>query len=76
MKAEAIRFIGKVLPDGHLSLPAEAAEQIGRVFDCVLSPVKNQDIYDFAQSLAKEKGFSSITGDDIETIVHESRGVR
>ncbi len=76
MKAEAIRFIGKVLPDGHLSLPAEAAEQIGRVFDCVLLPVKDQDIYDFAESLAKEKGFFSMKADDIETIIHESRGVR
>ena len=75
MKAEAIRFIGKVLPDGHFSLPAEAAEQIGSIFDCVLLPVKDQDIYDFAESLVKEKGFSSMTVDDIETIVHESRGI-
>jgi len=57
MKAEAIRFIGKVLPDGHLSLPLEAAQQIGTAFDVVLLPVKNQDIYDFAESLAEEKAF-------------------
>ena len=31
--------------------------------------------YDFAESLAKEKVFSSMTVDDIETIVHESRGI-
>lgn len=75
MKAEAIRFIGKVLSDGHLSLPIEAAQQIGTTFDVVLLPVKNQDIYGFAESLAEEKGFSSMTLNDIENLVHESRGI-
>ncbi len=76
MKAEAIRFIGKVLPDGHLSLPLEAAQQIGSVFDVVLLPVKDQDVYDFAETLAKEKDIPSLTLDDIAAIVHESRGIR
>jgi len=76
MKAEAIRFIGKVLPDGHLSLPLEAAQQIGSVFDVVLLPVKDQDVYDFAETLAKEKDITSLTLDDIAALVHESRGIR
>jgi hypothetical protein len=75
MKAEAIRFIGKVLPDGHLSLPVEASRQIGSVFDVVLLPVNNQDIYEFAESLANDKGIAALSLDDIESIVHESRGI-
>ncbi len=75
MKAEVIRFIGKVLPDGHLSLPAEASKQIGSVFDVVLLPVNNHDIYEFAESLAKDKGIAALSLEDIESIVHESRGL-
>lgn len=39
MKTTARRFIGKVLPDGHLSLPEDAAKEIGSVFDVLLMPV-------------------------------------
>lgn len=53
MKAKTIRFVGKVLPDGHLSLPLDTAQQIDTIFNVVLLPVKNQDIFDFAESVAK-----------------------
>ena len=76
MKTTARRFIGKVLPDGHLSLPEEAAKEIGSVFDVILMPVEEPDIYSYAESLAKEKGFSDLTEQDIERIIHESRGIR
>jgi hypothetical protein len=74
MKTTARRFIGKVLPDGHLSLPEDAAKEVGSVFDVVLIPVEEPDIYSYAESLAKEKGFSDLTEHDIEKIIHESRG--
>ncbi len=76
MKTTATRFIGKVLPDGHLSLPEDAAKEVGSVFDVILMPVGEPDIYIYAESLAKEKGFSELTEQDIERIIHESRGVR
>lgn len=76
MKATARRFIGKVLPDGHLSLPADAANEVGNVFDVVLMPVEEPDVYSYAESLAREKGFSEMTEQDIERIIHESRGIR
>jgi hypothetical protein len=44
MKATARRFIGKVLPDGHLSLPEDAAKEVGSVFEVVLMPVEEPDI--------------------------------
>ena len=76
MKSPVKRFIGKVLPDGHLSLPDETAKEIGSVYDVVLMPVEGAEIYSFAESLAKEKGFVTFTEKDIERIIHESRGIR
>ena len=76
MKSTVKRFIGKVLPDGHLSLPEETAKEVGSVFDVVLMPVEDPEIYSFAESLAGEKGFKSFTEEDVERIIHESRGIR
>lgn len=76
MSATARRFIGKVLPDGHLSLPEDAANEVGNVFDVVLMPVEEPDVYSYAESLAREKGFAEMTEQDIERIIHESRGIR
>jgi len=76
MKTAVRRFIGKVLPDGHLSLPEDASKEVGSVFDVVLIPVEEPDIYSYAESVAKEKGFSDLTEQDIKKIIHESRGMR
>ena len=76
MKTAVKRFIGKVLPDGHLSLPDDTAKEVGSVFDVVLMPVEEPEIYSFAESLAREKGFINLTEEDVERIIHESRGIR
>jgi len=76
MKTAAKRFIGKVLPDGHLSLPDDTAKEVGSVFDVVLMPVDEPEIYSFAESLAREKGFIDFTEEDVDRIIHESRGIR
>ena len=76
MESTVKRFIGKVLPDGHLSLPDETAKEVGSVFDVVLMPVEDPEIYSFAESLVREKGFISFTEEDVERIIHESRGIR
>jgi hypothetical protein len=76
MKTTVKRFIGKVLPDGHLSLPDDTAKEVGSVFDVVLMPVEDPEIYNFAESLAREKGFVNLTEEDVERIIHESRGIR
>ena len=76
MKTTVKRFIGKVLPDGHLSLPDDTAKEVGSVFDVVLMPVEDPKIYNFAESLAREKGFVNLTEEDVERIIHESRGIR
>ncbi|MDN3512963.1 MAG: hypothetical protein NG747_01030 [Candidatus Brocadia sp.] len=76
MATNAKKFIGKVLPDGHLSLPEDTAKEVGCVFEVVLTPIVKSDIHRYAESLAKEKGFSELTEEDIERIIHESRGIR
>lgn len=76
MKTTARRFIGKVLPDGHLSLPEDTAKEVGSVFDVVLMPMEEPDIYSYADLIARDKGFSDFTEQDIERIIHESRGIR
>lgn len=73
---EAIRYLGKVLSDGHLSLPDDTAKQKGKMFEVILLPFNQIDIYSFTEKLADEKGFSKYTEKDIERIIHESRGLK
>lgn len=73
---EAKKYIGKVLPDGHLSLPEDVAKFAGQVFEVILIPVDQAEISAFAEQLAEEKGFSHYTEADIEKIIHESRGIK
>lgn len=73
---EAKKFISKVLPDGHLSLPQDTAKEVGKAFEVILIPLEEAEIYSYTETLAKEKGFSGLTEGDIERIIHESRGMR
>jgi len=73
---QATKFISKVLPDGHLSIPKEIAKRKGRVFEVILLPVQDTDVYSFAENIAREKGFYAITEKEIEKIIHESRGMK
>jgi hypothetical protein len=73
---EAKRFISKVLPDGHLSLPEDTAKEVGKIFEVILIPLGEAEIYPYAETLAKEKNFSQLTEEDVERIIHESRGIR
>ena len=72
---EAKKFISKVLPDGHLSLPEETAKDVGKIFEVILIHLEDTEICSYAEDLAKEKGFFSLTEEDIERIIHESRGI-
>jgi hypothetical protein len=73
---EATKFISKVLKDGHLSVPAEISKKVGKVFEVILLPVEETNVYSYAESLAKEKGFHSLSEKDIEKIIRESRSAR
>lgn len=71
---EVKKFIGKVLSDGHLSLPEDTAKNVGKIFE--VTPLEEAAIYPFAETLSREKGLATLTEKDIEKIIHESRGIR
>jgi len=73
---EARRFIGKILPDGHLSLPEDTAQNVGKAYEVILFPLDDGETYSYAEQLAKAKGLSRLTEADVERIIHESRGIR
>lgn len=72
---EAIRYVGEVLDDGHLSLPNIKRVSKGKKYEVILFPLE-KNIYSFTERLAEEKGFSHYSEEDIEKIIHESRGIR
>jgi hypothetical protein len=73
---QATKFISKVLRDGHLSLPAEIGKKVGEVFEVILRPLEQTDVYSYSEELSKEKAFDSLTEQDIQKIIHEFRGVK
>ena len=73
---EAKRYIGKVLDDGHLTLPEEAAKEVGKVYEVILFPSEESGVYTFAEQIVREKGFAHYSEKDIERIIHESRRVK
>ena len=72
---EAKKFIGKILPDGQLSLPKEVSKQVGKVFEVILLPIDQVDIYSYTEQVGKEKGIIEYTEKEIEKIIHESRDI-
>jgi len=54
---EARKFISKVLPDGHLSLPEDAAKDVGKIFEVILIPFEEADIFSYAENLAEKRDF-------------------
>lgn len=73
---EAKKFISIVLPDGHLFLPEDTAQNIGKTYEVILLPLEGAEIYSYTETLAVEKKFSKLTEKDIEKIIHESRGIK
>ncbi len=73
---QAKQFIGTVLEDGHLSLPREMATEVGKQFKVTMLPIDGAGVFEGGEELAKQKGFSDLTEDDLERIIHETRGVR
>jgi hypothetical protein len=72
---KAIRYTGRVLADGHLTLPPEAA-QTGREYEVILLPSPADDILAYSHALAEAKGCARYTDEDIERIVHAVRAAQ
>ncbi len=56
--ARIYKFIGKVLSDGHLSVPDEVAKNAGKEFEVTLSPLDNikKTILLYRKGLFRKKG--------------------
>lgn len=52
------KFIGKVLPDGHLSIPDEVAKDAGSEYEVTMTPVDDikKTILLYRKGLIKKKG--------------------
>ena len=68
-------FTGRVLEDGHLSLPDEVAKEKGKAYEVILLSAAEDGIFEYAEALAREKGFDHLTEKDISRIVLEVRGI-
>ena len=74
---EAIKYYGKVLSDGHLSLPKGKTFLKGKTFEVILLPINEKDaFYNYTEELAVQKGFNHYSQKDIERIIHKSRNVK
>lgn len=67
-------FIGRILPDGHLSLPEEAAKDIGKSFQVTLVPLDElPDASDWVGRLAEIHHLGHLTEEDVEKIIQDVR---
>ena len=73
---QATKFISKVLTNGYLSLPKEISKKVGKMFEVIIVPLEETNVYNYSEGLAKEKGFYSLSEKDIEKIIHQSRAVK
>lgn len=69
-------FIGRVLPDGHLSLPEEASKEVGKAFKVTLVPLDELDASKWVGRLAEIKGLGHLTDEDVREAVDEVRRSR
>ncbi|MEK7395794.1 MAG: hypothetical protein AAB116_02545 [Candidatus Poribacteria bacterium] len=75
------KAVNASLSKDKIKFKAKKSDVIGsltreEIYDDILMPLDDADIYSYAEKLAKEKGFSDLTEKDIEKIIHESRGIK
>jgi hypothetical protein len=70
-------FVGRVLQDGHLSLPEEVAKDVGKTFKVTLVPL--DDLPDASQwigRLAELKGLGNLSEEDVRKAIDDVRRSR
>ncbi|MBW8051113.1 MAG: hypothetical protein FVQ77_12395 [Cytophagales bacterium] len=73
---EAQKFISKVLPDGHLSILKEISKKVGKIYEVILVPYEETDIFSYSKKIAKERKIPKLSEKELERIIHEIRGVK
>ena len=67
-------FIGRVLPDGHLSLPDEQAKDVGKTYKVTLVPMDDlPDASDWVGRLAEIEGLGHLTEEDVQKTIEDVR---
>ena len=70
-------FIGRILPDGHLSLPEDAAKEVGKTFMVTLVPLDElPEASTWVGRLAELKGLGHLTEEDVRESIEEVRRTR
>jgi hypothetical protein len=80
--AKTYKFIGKVLPDGHLLIPDEVAKDAGSEFEVTMTPVddiKKIPMQYLAGGIKKTRKFADITFspaeiEEIRSAIYETFG--
>ena len=73
---QATRIISKVLPNGSIALPKEFSNKVGEVYEIILIPMGKEGIYEYCESIAKEKKIPRLTESGLAKIIHASRKVK
>ena len=68
-------FIGRVLPDGHLSLPENTGKEVGKAYKVTLVPLDDDGLSadELIGNLARINGLGHLTDEDIAKIIQEVR---
>lgn len=76
------RFIGRILPDGHMSIPEDLKTEAGREFEVVLTPLDDirNTILLYRKGLIKKKGkfediiFTPSEIEEVRSAIYETFG--
>jgi hypothetical protein len=72
---EPIRYIAKVLPDGHLPLPDAVRNQTGNVFDVILMPLSpGTEVYNRIEEIVAARKIINHSLDEVAELVATFRG--
>ncbi|MBI4690779.1 MAG: hypothetical protein HY754_11030 [Nitrospirae bacterium] len=80
--AKTYKFVGKVLPDGHLSIPEDVAKDPAKEFEVIMTPVediKKITIRYLAGDIKKTRKFADIIfspseAEEIRNAIYETFG--
>ena len=73
---QATRIISTVLPNGSIVLPKEFAKEAGNMFEVILIPMSENNIYSYAQNVAKKRKIPKLSEFELSQIIHDSRKVK
>ncbi len=72
---DPIRYIAKVLPDGHLPLPEPARSEAGNMFEVILMPLSpGPEVYNRIEEIVAARKIVHFSLDELAAVVAKVRG--